>query len=110
MYILEVEIAADQLLSGFTQLCIRLGSNTQSQPELNGRHWVSAKPVNIIETVSKIKAAVSMHHIHRLPCWRRKSMHMILILVKVTVQTSRIPDIKLYFKTITRFGGGIDSM
>jgi len=37
-------------------------------------------------------------------------MHAMLILVKVTLQTSRIPDIKLYFKTKTRFGGGIDSM
>ena len=37
-------------------------------------------------------------------------MHAMLILVKVTVQISKTPDIKLYFKIKTKFRGGIVSM
>ena len=52
--------------------------------------------------------AVNMLHVHNLPCWRRRSIHATLSLVKVTLQASRIPDIKLYFKIETSLVGGIE--
>jgi hypothetical protein len=45
-----------------------------------------------------------------LPCWRRRSMHAMLILEQVTLQTSRTPDMKLYLMIEISLVGGIDSM
>jgi hypothetical protein len=62
-----------------------------------------------MEIVSRTKMAVNMLHVHILPCWRRRSIHAMLILVKVTLQISKSPVAKLYFKIETSFVGGIES-
>ena len=54
--------------------------------------------------------AVNMLPVHILPRWRRRSIHAMLILVKATLQISKIPVTKLYFTIETSLVGGIESM
>jgi hypothetical protein len=86
-----------------------LGSRTEFQAALSGLHSVTAKHVNIIAIAIRITIATHMPYFQARLCWKRRSMHAMLILVKVTLQTSRVPVIKLYFKIETRFAGGIVS-
>ena len=100
----------DQLLFGSSHLRIRLGSSTKFQLALMGLHEVKSRQVNVIVLVSRIKMAVNMLPVHILPRWRRRSIHAMLILVKATLQISKIPVIKLYFTIETSLVGGIESM